>query len=151
MNLFRATLFVLLMFPLTAKAMFTCSGDITREHFNDERKVLQQKLQNSIIEYRKLEQTAVEKPEAKAELPALRARIEKEKEQFKTFDSKFFPRTPVVAYGQACNDKRWVEKAKAKLVENPDKLGARWHVWLDIVSRAPMAAPTPPNFAKVAQ
>ncbi len=150
MKTFYAALFALtVLAPVPARAIFSCDGTLEKDNFADERKKVQSQLQNTIIEYRKAESDKSEAGQSK--LDEIKSRIDKQKKTFQDLDSKYFPRTPVTAYGAACNDKRWLEEAKAKLVEKPEHLGKHWYVWLDKASRKPMAGVERASFDTMAE
>lgn len=151
----KSTAFLLSLFaevtPLPAHAIHSCSGSLGKENFGDERKQAQADLQKSILDYRKLESGGDKSAEVKSQLAEIKTRIDSQKKKFNELDSKYFPRTPVIAYGSACNDRRWLEPAKAKLVENPTKMGKQWYVWLDKDSGEPKAAQKRPAFEVMAE
>ena len=138
--------------PISAFAILHCEGSLTQNDFAAERTRLQSELQSNIYKYRKLEGNVSGGTEAnKAEMDKVMAEIQIQKTKFKQLDSKYFPSTPVTAFGAACTDKRWVEEAKAKLVEKPEQLGKQWYVWLDKTTRKPQAALERPDYEKMAE
>ena len=146
-RVFFASLLAAVLFPLTAHAVAQCSGTLTKDHFVNERKQMQKDLQASIIKYRKLEASSG----SPSELKAVKAVIDVQKTKFQEFESKYFPMTSVTAYGAACNDLRWIETAKAKLVEHPEHLGKKWFVWLDKTTRKMSAGHEKPPADKIAE
>lgn len=146
---FLLPLVVIFISPTSAFAILHCEGSLSRDDFAAERSAIQKELQNNILTYRKLE---LENPESnKAEMAKVMTTIQQQKDKFKMLDSKYFPKTPVTAYGSACSDRRWLEEAKAKLVEKPENLGKQWYVWLDKTTRTPKAATERPSFDKMAE
>jgi len=142
-------LLVVVLIPLRAYAIFSCEGTLDKDNFADERSSAQAELQKTILEYRRLEGS--NDSSDKSKLGEVKERLDKQKKKFQGLDSKYFPRTPVTAFGAACNDKRWLEEAKSKLVEKPELLGKHWYVWLDKSSREPKAAIKRPPFETMAE
>ena len=149
-KLLSALLFAALS-PLTAHAVHSCEGSLTQDNFADERKQLQKELQKNIYDYRKLEASTERSADDKAQMGKIMSEIELQKTRYKELNDKHFPTTPVTAFGSACNDRRWLDNAKSKLVEKPEHLGKHWYVWLDKTSRKPQAALERPSFGVMAE
>lgn len=146
-----AAVLMLFVVPSSVLAVVTCEASLTADHFSDETKAMHKTLQKSILDYRKLESSGDRSEQTMKELATIKTRIDQQKEVYQNFTSKYFPRTPVTAFGAACNDRRWVEEAKGKLIDRPEELGKHWFVWLDKTSRQPKAGLKRPALDTVAE
>ncbi len=136
----RSTAAVLLIFLLApnAFAQIECGGALKQENFKDQIKELNEKIQQTVIDFRAVESkyksrtqgtegaAAIEK-----EYKQVKGRLDKEREQFKALNAANFPMTHITAFGRACNGGEWVTKAKEHLVEHPEKRGKHYFVWTD--------------------
>lgn len=133
---------ILCFLPATALSQNECAGFLEQEHFHPEMKALNQKIQKEVINYRKkqtqvasLPEGSTERTTAESELKEMQKDLNQRKAQFKVLNHPNFPRTSLTAYGEACRDKRWVETAKQRLIQNPKNLGGTYHVWKDATTR----------------
>ncbi|MCB0345407.1 MAG: hypothetical protein KDD66_09825 [Bdellovibrionales bacterium] len=129
---------VICVFSSAAYAQVECGGALKQENFKDQIKDLNEKIQQTVIEFRaaesKMNAAAKGTPEAEHiqnEYSAVKAKLDKQRTQFKALNAPNFPMTHITAFGQACNGGEWVTKAKEHLVEHPEKRGKHYFVWTD--------------------
>ena len=69
--------------------------------------------------FKKLPEGSAEAAEMKKRMSRIELDVGKQKQQFLELNSPQFPKTLYTLYGSACNDRRWMTKAKVILVEKP--------------------------------
>ena len=152
------SLIFVLFFPAMAIAQIECGGTLEQKDFYEEIGALNKRIQKDVITYRKLQselpkhkEGSAEHAKLSAEKDAVWAKLQKQKTIFKQLNQPHFPRTDFNVYGAACNDTRWINKAKQVLAAEPEHLGKRFHVWLDAGTREVQVAQQRPNHKNIAK
>lgn len=153
-----ALLILIFLLPVSASAQLQCGGSLEQSDFHDQMKSMNAEIQKNIIDYRTLERDlkglaegTPERAKAEARKKELWAELQVQKGKFKELNSPDFPKTEFSVYGAACNDRRWVGKAKDILVEKPEQLGKHFHVWMDAKTREVKVALNRPQPQMVAR